>query len=103
MFRGRIRRWLLRNSELFRGSSRTPTPTKCRRKLAVTLASFGKEVGTAEQFVGTALAAVRENTKIHGQFVGDDAHIVPKSTQISVGNAVLSVPKKLVISDRLRL
>ena len=26
------------------------------------------------------------------QFVGDDAHIVPKSTQISVGNAVLSVP-----------
>ena len=33
------------------------------------------------QIVGTALAAVRENTKFNSQFVGDDAHIVPKSTQ----------------------
>ena len=32
------------------------------------------------------------NSKISAKFVGDDAHIVPKSTQNSVGNAVLSVP-----------
>ena len=37
------------------------------------------DVFSRRQIVGTALAAVRENTKFHGvQFVGDDAHIVPK-------------------------
>ena len=39
------------------------------------------------------LRTVFARARIYSQFVGDDAHIVPKSAQISVGNAVLSVPK----------
>ena len=35
------------------------------------------DVFSRRQIVGTALAAVRENTKIYGQFVGDDVGIVP--------------------------
>ena len=35
------------------------------------------DVFSRRQIVGAALAAVRENTKFHGQFVGDDVGIVP--------------------------
>ena len=38
---------------------------------------FNKILFSRRQTVGTALAAVRENAKFNGQFVGDDAHIVP--------------------------
>ena len=63
-------------------------------------ASFPTEKAFFGGIVGTALAAVRENAKFHGvQFVEDDAHIVPKSAQISVGNAVLSVPQKFGIRN----